>query len=116
LGLTKVITERARSEESSLPPVSLTDQEFTAVRAAAAAVPYAGRDEFLRPVAAEPGRQPPTTIGVGLIARVVRDLKLEREFRLEWRSAVRRAREAVQLIFCQRKSSRNNRQAILNSD
>jgi hypothetical protein len=53
-----------------LPPVNLTDQQFTAVRAAAAAVPYAGRDEFLRRVAAEPERQPPATIVVGLIARV----------------------------------------------
>jgi hypothetical protein len=36
-----------------MPPISLTDEGFSAVRAAAAAVPYAGRDEFLRRVAAE---------------------------------------------------------------
>ena len=36
-----------------MPPVSLSDEEFSAVRAAAGAVPYSGRDEFLRRVAAE---------------------------------------------------------------
>jgi hypothetical protein len=51
-----------------MPPVSLTDEEFSAVRASAAAVPYAWRDEFLRRVAAELETHQPQEIGVGLIA------------------------------------------------
>jgi hypothetical protein len=64
-----------------MPPVSLTDEEFSAVRAAASAVPYSGRDEFLRRVAAELETHKPEAIGVGLIARVVRALTLEPQFR-----------------------------------
>ena len=62
-------------------PISLTEEEFAAANAAAAAVPYAGRGEFLRRVAAELETHRPAEIGVGLIARVVRCLQLEPQFR-----------------------------------
>jgi hypothetical protein len=61
--------------------VSLTDEQMTAVRTAATAVPYAHRDEFLRRTAAELETHQPDEIGVGLIARVVRSLQLEPQFR-----------------------------------
>jgi hypothetical protein len=64
-----------------MPPVSLTDEEFAAVRVAGAAVPYSMRDEFLRRTAAELETHQPEEIGVGLIARVVRRLQLEPQFR-----------------------------------
>jgi hypothetical protein len=62
-------------------PVSLTDEEFNAVRAAAGAAPYAVRGEFLRRVAAELQTHRPEEMGVGLIARVVRGLQLEPQYR-----------------------------------
>jgi hypothetical protein len=64
-----------------MPPVSLTDEEYSAVRVAAAAVPHAERGEFLRLVAAELETHQPDAIGVGLIARVVRRPQLEPQFR-----------------------------------
>jgi hypothetical protein len=64
-----------------MPPISLNEEETSAVKLAAAAVPYSGRDEFLRRVAAELQTLRPEEIGVGLIARVVRGLQLEPQFR-----------------------------------
>jgi hypothetical protein len=64
-----------------MPPVSLTDEEYAAVRIAAAAVPYGERGEFLRRIAAELEAHQREELGVGLIARVVRGLQLEPRFR-----------------------------------
>ena len=62
-------------------PISLSDEEMTAVRTAAEAVPLGVRDDFLRQVADELEQRPREAIGVGLIARVVRALAMRREFR-----------------------------------
>ena len=64
-----------------MAPISLSNEEMDAVCAAAASVPHTGRGEFLRKVAAELEAHPRAAVGVGLIARVVRSLQLEPQFR-----------------------------------
>jgi hypothetical protein len=80
-----------------MPPVSLTDEEMSAVRAAAEAAPYAMRGEFLRRVTAELETHRPEEIGVGLIARVVRTLQLEPQFRPEVAVGVSRSARPARL-------------------
>jgi hypothetical protein len=71
-------------------PISLTDEEYAAVHIAAAAVPYAEREAFLHRVAAELETHRRDAIGVGLIARVVRGLQTEPQFRPDVAIGVRR--------------------------
>jgi hypothetical protein len=64
-----------------MAPISLTEEQMNAVRLAAESAPYHLRGEFLRRAAAELETHRSEEIGVGLIARVVRALQHERQFR-----------------------------------
>ena len=55
------------------PPLSLSDEEYSAVMAAASPVHPSQRDEFLRTLADEIVQQP--AIGVGLVHRLAADLQ-----------------------------------------
>jgi hypothetical protein len=79
--LEKSTSANHEPRESRMPPISLTDEEYQAVRLAANAVPYSERGEFLRLVAAELEAHRRDELGVGLIARVVRELSREPQFR-----------------------------------
>jgi hypothetical protein len=66
------------------PPLALSDEQFAAIRNAAAAVPNQERADFLQKVAAGIAELAPDMIGLGTINTVMRQVLSDRRFMADY--------------------------------